>query len=412
MMQPGEIRSEQVQTDRALPAPSPVLSTLAVVAILSAALQGVGTAAASGEPSALRMVPIPHPITSLLRSGRIHRDLKLAPEVVAQVEKAVDEVDLPLWRLRDLPPEKRNGQADQLVSQLWRRLSDILSVRQTQRLNQIVWQAQGVEAILEPEVTTRLKLTAGQTANILAMLNTGYKRIAEIRLNPPIRPESVRNAQIQQVRAETQQNIVAVLSSFQQDAFTLLVGRRLNLSQVRSVACKAPEIETETWINSSPVKLSELKGKVKVVYFYAFGCGNCVRSLPHYNAWQKRFDTDTFAIVGIHRPETERERDIEKVKEKAVEAGMEYPIAIDNDSLAWEAWGNHTWPTTYLIDKNGYVRYWWYGELNWQDNGSEKHLRDRIQGLIRESAEGGVKKVSGTFFDEGSLGHLLISPSR
>ena len=122
------------------------------------------------------------------------------------------------------------------------------------------------------------------------------------------------------------------------------------------------------------------------MYFYAFGCGNCIRSLPYYTDWFKHFDADTFAIIGIHRPETERERDLDKVKEKAAEAGMEYPIAIDNDSRAWDAWGNHTWPTTYLIDKSGYVRDWWYGELNWQDNESEKHLRDRIQELILESA--------------------------
>jgi thiol-disulfide isomerase/thioredoxin len=355
------------------------------MAIFPAVLPSLAGAGELQQRLAPRIIPVPHPITSLLRAEIIHRELWLKPETISQIEQAAEEVDLPLWRLRDLPPDKRNVQAEKLIDQFKRLLSESLTVRQMDRLNQIVWQAQGIEAILEPEVVSRLKLTADQTVNILATLNTGYKRIAELRMNPQIRSEQVRGTHIHQVRAETQQSIAAVLSSFQQDAFTLLLGRGLNLSQVRSVACKAPEIKTETWINSPPVKLSELKGKVKVVYFYAFGCGNCVRSLPYYNAWQKRFDADNFAIIGIHRPETEREQDIEKVKEKAVEAGMEYPIAVDNDSLAWEAWGNHTWPTTYLVDKNGYVRYWWYGELNWQDNGSEKQLRDRIQGLIRES---------------------------
>jgi thiol-disulfide isomerase/thioredoxin len=189
------------------------------------------------------------------------------------------------------------------------------------------------------------------------------------------------------VRTEAQQNIMAVLSSFQQNTLAVLMGRSINLSKVRSIACKAPEFEIETWINSPAVKLSDLRGKVTVVHFYAFGCGNCVRTLPYYNDWLKRFDPETFGIIGIHRPETERERDVEKVKEKAAQAGMKYPIAIDNESRAWNAWANHTWPTTYLVDKNGYVRYWWYGELNWQDNGSERYLRGRIQELIREIAE-------------------------
>ena len=358
-----------------------------VLVVLSAVLPVFVAAAPQGQSLAQRMIPIPHPITSLLRSGRIHRELRLTPETVAQIEKAADEVDLPLWRLRDLPPEQRNEQIEQLVAQLRRRLSEVLSVQQTERLNQILWQAQGVDAILEPEVAARLMLSVEQTAKIVALLNAAYKKLSEVQRNQQVRSEAVRGIYAQKVRTESQKNIMAVLTSFQQNTLAVLMGRSINLSKVRSIACKAPEFEIETWINSPAVKLSDLRGKVMVVHFYAFGCGNCVRSLPFYNDWLKHFDPDAFGVVGIHRPETERERDIEKVKEKAAQAGMKYPIAIDNESRAWNAWANHTWPTTYLIDKNGYVRYWWYGELNWQDNGSERYLRGRIQELIREIVE-------------------------
>ena len=66
---------------------------------------------------------------------------------------------------------------------------------------------------------------------------------------------------------------------------------------------------------------------------------------------------------------------------------MEYPIAVDNDSLAWNSWANNIWPSIYLIDKNGYVRYWWYGELNWKGAESEKFLAQRIRELINEPLE-------------------------
>ncbi len=363
-----------------------VLYSTSVTIILLVVLLSTGVAASQTQQLSRRMIPIPHPITSLLRSPRVYRELGLTAATIDQIEEAVDEVDAPLWRLRDLPSDKRNEQAVKLFDQLTRRLSEILSVPKLERLKQIVWQAQGIDAILEPEVVTRLKLSAEQTGKIAALLDAAYKRLAEMQRSQQMRSESARAAYVQKVRAEAQRNIMAILSSLQQNAFTLLMGRPINLSQVRCIACKAPEFEVETWINSPPVRLSELKGKVMVVHFYAFGCGNCVRTLPYYNAWLKRFDDKTFGIVGIHRPETERERDIEKVKEKAFQAGMEYPIAIDNESLAWNAWANHIWPTTYLIDKNGYVRYWWYGELNWQDNDSEKHLRGRIQELIVEHA--------------------------
>jgi thiol-disulfide isomerase/thioredoxin len=347
----------------------------------------IGAAAMQDSSTSPRMIPVPHPVTILLRAGSVHRELGLAAPTINQVEQAVGEVEQPLWRLRDLPPEKRNEQVVRLIAQLKRRLSEVLSSQQMERLNQIVWQAQGIEALIEPEVAVRIKLSETQTDKIAGSLETAYKKIAGLRMNVQIQSESTRFVQIQQVRTETQQKIAAALNDLQQNAFVSLLGQPMDLSQVRSIACKAPEIESETWINSPPVRLSDLRGKVTAVHFYAFGCGNCVRSLPYYNDWHEHFDADVFNIIGIHRPETERERDVEKVIEKAKQAGMEYPIAIDNNSLAWNAWGNHTWPTTYLIDKNGYVRYWWYGELNWQNNGSEKYLRDRIEELVKEPTQ-------------------------
>jgi peroxiredoxin len=343
---------------------------------------------AQSEQLTQRMIPIPHPMTSLLRSPGIQRELGLSLDLAEDVEQAVDTVDQPLWRLRDLAPEKRNDQVFMHLNQLKRRLSEVLTAQQRERLNQIVWQALGLDALLEPEVITRLRLSNDQTNTIGALLNGAYQRVGKARLNTQIRSASTRQTHIQQIQTDTHQQITAVLNSLQQHAFTRLLGQRVNLSQVRGIACKAPDIQADTWINSKPIELSELKGKVTAVHFYAYGCGNCVRSLPYYNDWHKQFNTDTFAIVGIHRPESDGERDIERVKKKAAQAQVEHPIAIDNDSLAWNAWGNHTWPTTYLIDKQGHVRYWWYGELNWQNNGSEQYLRNLIQSLLREPAEG------------------------
>lgn len=84
----------------------------------------------------------------------------------------------------------------------------------------------------------------------------------------------------------------------------------------------------------------------------------------------------------MHTPETDRERDIEGVRQKAEENKMEYPIVVDNDSKIWNAWANRVWPSVYLIDKKGYVRYWWYGELNWQGAEGDKIMRARIEELL------------------------------
>ncbi len=350
------------------------------------ALTQAGEAPTQVQDRPYRIIPVPHPLTSLVRAEQVHQELALSAAQIGDVEKAAGEVDLPLWRLRDLPAKQRNEAADPLMQRLTDGLSQILSTRQLERLNQIVWQAQGIEAVLEPQVTVRLSLSAEQVNDIGSVLSASYDRMTSLQMNTEIRPESRKAAHARKLRAEAERGVLALMDSRQQHVLTLLMGRPFDLSQVRGVACKAPELEVETWLNSSPLKMSDLKGKVTVIHFYAFGCGNCVRNLPHYNDWHKRLGGGGLQIVGIHRPETQRERDVEKVKEKAAEAAMDYPIAIDNESLCWDSWANRIWPSIYLVDKNGFVRYWWYGELNWQGAESEKLVRGRIEELMAEQS--------------------------
>ena len=81
-----------------------------------------------------------------------------------------------------------------------------------------------------------------------------------------------------------------------------------------------------------------------------------------------------------------RERDIDLVRRKAGEAGIRYPVAVDNEARNWDAWANPTWPGVYLVDRNGFIRLWWYGELNWQQAQGESWMRTRITELIAEPA--------------------------
>ncbi|MCH5374419.1 MAG: redoxin domain-containing protein, partial [Planctomycetes bacterium] len=102
-----------------------------------------------------------------------------------------------------------------------------------------------------------------------------------------------------------------------------------------------------------------------------------MRNYPWYRGWQDSFSQRGLTIVGVHTPESQGERNIENVKGKVAEAKFEFPVLIDNQRHNWNAWGNSMWPSVYLIDKRGYVRYWWIGELNWEGNQGEKNLRRR-----------------------------------
>jgi hypothetical protein len=89
-------------------------------------------------------------------------------------------------------------------------------------------------------------------------------------------------------------------------------------------------------------------------------------------------------MLGIHTPETSRERETDNVERDAGDSGLTFPILVDNEKRNWNAWGNSMWPSVYLIDKQGYIRFWWYGELNWQGAEGESLLRNRIEELIAE----------------------------
>lgn len=303
----------------------------------------------------------------LLRVPAVHRELGLDAEQATAVAAIAEGAELPLWRLRDLPAQERDRAAGSILDSVRTKIGGALSAGQSDRLDQLVLQSQGVRAVLEPRVTGALKLTDGQIARIRTILDSPAGQTKP---------------------ADAEREARAVLSLSQQRALTSLAGSRLDLSGVPQVACKAPELEGVTaWINSSSVTLAQLRGKVVVVHYYAFGCINCIRNLPHYNEWFERFGRDDVAIVGIHRPETEAERDVEAVRRKIAEAGIRYPVAVDNESRNWDAWGNRIWPSVYLIDRRGFVRYWWYGELNWQDARGEPWMRDRISQLLAESRE-------------------------
>jgi hypothetical protein len=79
---------------------------------------------------------------------------------------------------------------------------------------------------------------------------------------------------------------------------------------------------------------------------------------------------------------------VESIHRKAQHAGLNFPIAVDGDRKNWNAWSNTIWPAVYVIDKQGFVRYWWYGELNWQGTDGEKYLRRKIEELIAEKETG------------------------
>jgi thiol-disulfide isomerase/thioredoxin len=143
--------------------------------------------------------------------------------------------------------------------------------------------------------------------------------------------------------------------------------------------------EASLWLNTEKPITFE-KGKVYVVHFWTFSCINCKRNLPSYERWYKRFGKDV-TFIGVHTPETESEKKFENVKEAVKKNDIKYPVLFDPKSENWKRWQQQWWPTVYLIDKQGRVRYYWMGELEWQGAGGDGKMRNFLTQLVNEKAK-------------------------
>ena len=142
-----------------------------------------------------------------------------------------------------------------------------------------------------------------------------------------------------------------------------------------------PEVEfagIASWINSEPLTLRELKGNVVLVDVWTYTCINCIRTLPYVKEWHAKYADQGLVVVGIHSPEFEFEKERAGVVDAAKRFGLEYPIAQDNDFATWDAFDNAYWPTKYLIDRQGVIRYTHIGE------GAYEQTERMIQRLLDE----------------------------
>ena len=141
---------------------------------------------------------------------------------------------------------------------------------------------------------------------------------------------------------------------------------------------EAPELTgIEAWINSDPVSLAELRGRVLLIDFWTYSCINCIRTQPYLNAWYERYRDQGLEIIGVHAPEFAFERLPENVERAVKEAGIEYPVALDNEFATWRAYGNRYWPAKYLIDRNGNLVFSHHGEGAYEE--TEQRIRELLQ---------------------------------
>ncbi len=140
----------------------------------------------------------------------------------------------------------------------------------------------------------------------------------------------------------------------------------------------------QRWFNTprgAPLTLAGLRGRVVLIDFWTYTCINCLRTLPELKALDARYRGQGLTIVGVHTPEFAFERDAGNVADAIAQNGLRYPVAQDNAYKTWDAWGNSSWPASYLIDARGHVRYTHVGE------GDAEQTEAAIRALLQEKGD-------------------------
>jgi thiol-disulfide isomerase/thioredoxin len=132
----------------------------------------------------------------------------------------------------------------------------------------------------------------------------------------------------------------------------------------------------KVWLNSEPLEIEDLRGKVVLVDFWTYSCINCRRTLPFIRSWWEKYKDKDLVIVGVHTPEFEFEKDTENVRAAIEKYGVAWPVVQDNDYKIWRAYKNNFWPHKYLINKEGKIVYDHIGE------GAYEETERRIQDLL------------------------------
>jgi cytochrome c biogenesis protein CcdA/thiol-disulfide isomerase/thioredoxin len=135
------------------------------------------------------------------------------------------------------------------------------------------------------------------------------------------------------------------------------------------------------WLNSKPLSVQSLRGKVVLVDFWTYSCINCIRTLPYVRGWYDKYKDHGLVIIGVHSPEFAFEKNPENVAKAVKELGVDYPVALDNDYAIWRGFHNQYWPAHYFIDARGQIRSHHFGEGNYHES------EDVIRQLLTDAGQ-------------------------
>ncbi len=343
---------------------------------------GLGQVRAAGDDSII----IPQNLLKLMHTPEVQRELKLTEQQISKLETLFIEIDGPWFRARNLPATEQYELIGKLETQLWNWMRQNLDKARVARAKQLAFRSQGARMLLNPEIQRAAGLDASQIASVQDTAGSTHE--AEQKLMQVMQAGGSTEPLAKAVTAAIEREnklLQTLLSPSQKNNVVEQLGREFDTRSLKRIYPMAPElVPVAQWINSEPMTLASLRGKVVLLHFYAFQCHNCHANFDKYVQWHEKYKDKGVVVLGIQTPETKSESDPTLVRTAAKEKGLAFPILIDLESKNWDNWANTMWPTVYVIDQQGYLRHWWQGELNWKGAKGDETIEKLVDELLAE----------------------------
>lgn len=209
----------------------------------------------------------------LIHDRAVLAELKLSPEEQAAVHKEIDPLDVLFMALRGTTPEKVAKELPEIITQAQQRLHAVLKPEQERRLAEIVLRVHGPAGLLRPDIAAQMKFTADQKKKVEKITSEAQKAVSDLEKQlADGKPAEPLHQDAQKLRTKEQEDVYKVLSKTQQTLWRKLAGETFDAKRIGKMAFKSPELtDAKIWVNSQPITLSQLQGRVVALHFYTFG---------------------------------------------------------------------------------------------------------------------------------------------
>jgi thiol-disulfide isomerase/thioredoxin len=108
------------------------------------------------------------------------------------------------------------------------------------------------------------------------------------------------------------------------------------------------------WINSKPLKMADLRGKIVLLDFWTYACINCIHIIPDLKKLEQKYKNE-MVVIGVHSAKFTTEKDSQNILAAVQRYGIKHPVINDNKLRMWYEYAVRAWPTVVLINPEGYI---------------------------------------------------------